>query len=137
MALNARLEQLEGNRRAERKVIEELVAYGSRWPTATCQSCHANPAAPGKIPSLDVAGWWAGERLTEILRADGDAARVRDEARRLVEKNPQDVAARLRLAYSLRAAGDTAAAESALRELSWAQFPDRKRIAPSDLIVFP
>lgn len=137
MATHLRLEQLEGNRKAERERATELLAYGSRWPTATCQSCHADPKQPGKLTHLNLADWWVGQRYEEILRRDGDAARVERDARAELARRPTDDAARVRLAFALRAQGRAEEAREVFASLPWTEAPGREVVKPIDILIFP
>lgn len=137
LQLWARLEQLEGRRPAERVYVEKLVNFAAAWPSANCQSCHANPQKYGtEVTTIDMQHWWVGDRFAAILKADGDAVRVREEAAARLKTNPNDAAARLRLAYALRALDQQAASTAELRTLPWTQWPDRER-TPLRFGVFP
>jgi len=137
MSLEARLAQLEGDRKLERQEFTRLVGYASRWASETCQSCHANPKQPGKMTHLNLERWWGAERLAEIYRRDGDAAKVRDLADRELAAKPDDDFARVRLALAWKALGDEAKARETLRRLPWTEYPDRELVKPVDLIMFP
>jgi hypothetical protein len=137
LSIRTRLEQLEGNAEAERGHVEEFVEYAGRWSSPTCMGCHENEKRQGEIPLLDVRNWWVGDRYVALLKGAGDAARVREAAESRLKERPTDDAARLRLAYALRALGDEDAATAAFRELDWVDFPDREPLKPRDIFTFP
>lgn len=133
-----RLEQHEGNARAERVWAEKLVNFAAGWDDPTCRTCHDNPKThPGEVSTLDLSGWWVGERYVKLLQSSNDAARETELAREILKKNPKDAPARLRLAYALRAGGNEAGAETELRSFPWAKFADRKEKKPLRFGVFP
>lgn len=134
----ARLEQMTGNITAERKQIENLVSLVAEWPTAGCQTCHGNPRKYNDdVTTLDLGRVWFLDRYTVLMRQQGDAAKVGNEARATLAKNPNDPAARLRLALSQRALQDDKASETSLRTLSWIEFPDREKKTPLRLATYP
>jgi hypothetical protein len=137
LSIRARLEQMEGNRQAERGHVEEFVDYAGRWTSPTCMGCHENEQRQGEIPLLDMRNWWVGDRYVALLKQAGDAAQVRDAAATRLKDRPTDDAARLRLAYALRALGDEESATAAFRELDWVEFADREPIKPKDIFTFP
>jgi Tfp pilus assembly protein PilF len=138
LQLRARLEQLEGKDRPERAYVAKLVDFAGRWPSETCQSCHSDEKKYGNaVTTLDVANWWVGQRFTDLLKQHGDAPTVRTRAEKVLAANPNDVAARLRIAYALRAEGQPAKAEQMLRSLPWAAFPDREFKTPPRVATFP
>jgi hypothetical protein len=141
LQLYARLEQLSGNKAAERIYVAKLVDFAGLWASDTCQGCHANLNKYGEqVTTLDVSNWWVGERFTALLQESGDAAKVRAAAEKRLAANPKDDAARLRIAYALRAEGGTVnrtKAETQLRALPWAEFPDREKRPPLRLATFP
>jgi hypothetical protein len=138
LQLYARLEQLTGNHARERAYVAKLVDFVGQWGESQCQACHADPKKFGTaVTTLDVSHWWAGERLSRLLAQHGDAAKVLADARQRMAANPADGAARLRAAFALRALGRDAEAESLLRHLEWAEFPDRERRAPMQFAPFP
>lgn len=137
LAIRARLEQLDGTPVTERAQVDQLMAYVGRWASPTCMACHANEKQPGETASLDVNNWWGAQRYVALMKTMGDAPAVRDQARARLQTHPDDEAAKLRLAFALRAMGDEAGAIQGLREISWAEFPDREKVAPKDIIIFP
>jgi hypothetical protein len=138
LALIAGIAQQEGDRKTERVYVAKLVDYVGSWKSETCQSCHENPEKYGDdVTSLDVKNLWIGKRFSAILAADGDAARVGQEARQQLGKAPGDEAARLRLAYALRAEGKEEQSNMELRKLEWAAFADRPFKRPDNDITFP
>lgn len=137
-ALLARIAQLERKPAEELSHLDWMIAHQAKWATPACQQCHDNRERFGsEITSFPLATWWAGERYSEALTVTGRAARVAAAAARRLDAAPDDVDARLRLAYARRALGEQAEAERLLRALPWAAFPDRPYREPRDLIVFP
>lgn len=137
LELWARLHQLDGQRHDERAYVTKLVDFAATWPSKNCQSCHANPKKYGdEVTTVDMQNWWVGDRFTALLKADGDAVKVRDAAAARLKTDPADASARLRLVYALRALDDRAASTAELRSIPWTQWPDRER-TPLRVGVFP
>lgn len=90
-----------------------------------------------EVTSFPLTKWWAGERYRAVIKALGQAERVRDEAAAELQSSPDDVHARLRLAFALRALGDEPGLERVLWPLPEVAFPDRPYREPRDLITFP
>jgi len=141
LELSARVEQFDEDPKAERTYITQLVDFAGDWGTPTCQTCHADPKKFGdKTTTLDIAHWWVGARYTALLKQQGDETATRQAAEKALKENPADNAARLRLAYALRAEkGDAAEpeVEALLRALPWAEFPDREKRPPLQFSTFP
>lgn len=136
--LSQKLEQMDNNPKAERVFADKMVTFVAAWPTEGCQSCHANPKKYGKdVTTLDLKNIWFGERYSALLKIMGDAAAVRDEAQKSLAKNANDEAARIKLAYALRALGDAAGSEQELRKIPWSQWPDREVKTPMRFGQFP
>jgi len=137
-ALLARIAQLERKPSEELTHLDWMIAHQAKWATPACQQCHDDRERYGaEVTSFPLTTWWAGERYSEALRSTGRAQRVAAAAARRLEIVPEDVEARLRLAYARRALGASAEMETLLRALPWAAFPDRDYKAPRDLIQFP
>jgi tetratricopeptide (TPR) repeat protein len=137
LAVSARLARLTGDAVSERKHLTELVQYPGMWAMLSCQTCHANPADPKRLPLLDVRDWWPGVRYGALLRQSGEAESVRDQLRERLRKYPNDNGARLRLAYVLRALGKQAEADDTLRYFPWAKFPERTGVEPVRIGAYP
>ena len=128
LQLWARLEQMEKRPAAERIYVAKLVDFAGTWSGANCQMCHANSKKFGKeTTTFDAQNWWVGDRYVELLKADGDAVKIRDAAAEQLKKTPNDASARLRLAYALRALGEADKSREELRAIPWTQWPDRVR----------
>lgn len=137
-ALMARIAQLEQKPNEEQPHLEWMLTHQAEWASSRCQQCHDNREQYGDaITSFPLTEWWVGERYTAVLRDTGRAGDVGRLARQTLAAAPDDVNARLRLAYAQRALGETADSEQTLRALPWAAFPDRPYLAPRDLIQFP
>jgi hypothetical protein len=127
-----------GKRADEARYLRELVEYPASWPSGLCQGCHANPDAPRETPLLDLRGWWPIERYVALLRSGkGAAAEEAKEARAVLEFNPDDRAAQLRLHCALRALGRDKEAEALLRRVPWLKFDARTGVAPIEIRAFP
>lgn len=136
--LSQKLEQMDNNPKAERVYADKMVTFVAAWPSEGCQSCHANPRKYGKdVTSLDLNNIWFGQRYSALLKTMGDATAVRDEAEKRLQQNPKDEAARIKLAYALRALDDVAGSERELRKIPWSQWPDREVKAPMRFGQFP
>ena len=136
--MKANLARMEGDRKSERLYLTKLVDYVGEWRSDTCQSCHENPTKYGDdVTSLDVGHLWIGQRLSALLRADGDAAAFRRDAEVVLARDNGDDAARLKRAYALRAEGREAEATGELRRIDWAAFPDRPYREPDNKVTFP
>jgi hypothetical protein len=136
--LSQKLEQMDNNPKAERAYAEKMVTFVAAWPSEGCQSCHANPKKYGKqVTTLDLKNIWFGERYSTLLKIMGDAAKVRDEAEKSLQKNPHDEVARIKLSYALRALDDAAGSERELRKIPWSQWPDREIKTPMRFGQFP
>lgn len=133
----ARLEQLEGDREAERRHIDKLVDHLHHWPRPICQSCHATLSEPGKLVHLDLEGMWFGARFVELMRERGDAEAIRSDSASRIAKRPRDDRARIRLAYALRALGREEEALAQFRAIPWAEAPDRPASKPRMITPFP
>ncbi len=136
-ALHARMAQMRGDAVAERHAIETIVDELQFWPNARCQTCHDDRRRPGTVTQLDVRGRWFVTRYAEILRRDGDAARVRAEAERALAVDPKDNAARLQLAFALMAQGDAAGADARIAEIPWAEAPGREPMPARMVMPYP
>ncbi len=136
--LSQKLEQMDNNPKAERVYADKMVTFVAAWPSEGCQSCHANPRKYGKdVTTLDLKNIWFGERYSTLLKVMGDAATVRDEAKKTLEKNNADEVARIKLAYAMRALGDDAGSEQELRKIPWSQWDDREVKTPMRFGQFP
>jgi hypothetical protein len=78
-----------------------------------------------------------GERFDALLAKHGVTEKALAAARSRLAAHQRDDAARLRVAYCLRAMGKAAEAESTPREIAWGAFPDRERRAPMPFAPFP
>lgn len=137
-ALLARIAQLERRPAEELTHLDWMIEHQARWATPACQQCHDDQARYGaEVTSFPLTTWWAGERYSEALRTSGRAARVARDAQRRLDAMPENVEARLRLAYAQRALGASDEMVRLLRELPWAAFSDRPYKAPRDLLQFP
>jgi Tfp pilus assembly protein PilF len=137
LAVSARLSRLTGDAVSERKYITELVQYPGMWAMPSCQTCHANPSDPKKLPLLDVRDWWPGVRYAALLKQSGEAESTRDQLRERLRKYPNDNGARLRLAYLQKALGKQAEADDTLRYFPWAKFPERTGVEPVGIAAYP
>ena len=138
LELRARLEQLDNHPAEERRYINQLIAFVSRWPTQSCQGCHARPSKFGDaITTLPLSDLWFADRYVKLMQKQGDAAVVLAQTQKALAKNPGDNSARLKLAYALRATGQEAKAIETLRMFPWAEFPDREKRTPLRLETFP
>lgn len=137
LAVSARLSRLTGDTVGERKYITELVQYPGMWAMPSCQTCHANPSDPKKVPLLDVRDWWPGIRYAALLKQSGEAESTRDQLRERLRKYPNDNGARLRLSYLLKALGKQAEADDTLRYFPWAKFPERTGTEPVGIAAYP
>jgi len=137
LSLRARIAQLTGKPKEERAQIEALVEHLPYWPKETCQSCHGSLAEPKTMTSLPITNLWFGERFVEILKRDGDAARVKATSEAKLKADPKDDLARIRLGFALQALGQAEAADKTFRELSWAEFPGRELKKPRMMTTFP
>jgi hypothetical protein len=134
--LRARLAQFNGDKKAERVYITRLVNIAGEWEQPKCQVCHANPRKfEEQITTLDVSRWWVGERFAELVKPDAVAIEL--EAQQRLAQTPTDTSARLRLAYAQRAQGKAKEAEETLRQIPWAEFPDREKRQPLRFSQFP
>jgi len=136
-ALHARMAQLRGDAAAERHAVEIIVDELPSWPNARCQTCHDDRRRPGVTTQLDVRNRWFVDRYVELMRRDGDAARVRADAERALAVDPKDNHARLRLAYALLALGDAAGADARIAEIPWAQVPGREALPARMVMPYP
>lgn len=125
-ALRARLGQLEGRPDAERAAIERIVEELAHWPSADCQSCHNDPKAPLALPFLEIRNTWYGQRFVELLKAQGDAGRVRLRAEQRLLSQPDDIKARIVLGYVCLAEGRPDEAERYWAEIPWLALSDRQ-----------
>lgn len=133
----ARLEQLEGDRGAERRHIDKLVDHLHHWPRPICQSCHATLAEPERLVHLDLASVWFGDRFVELMREQGDAEEIRSKSAARLVKRPRDDQARIRLAYALRALGREEEALVHFRAIPWAEIPGQPANKPRMITPFP
>ena len=136
--LYLKLEQLEGNTKAEAKWAGKLVEFVAGWDGANCQSCHANPRAHGKeTTQFDLNHWWVGERYVQLIKASGEAGEIEKAARLALQKDAKDEAALIKLGYALRAQNQGEASEKTLRQIPWSRWSDRELKKPLRLGQFP
>jgi tetratricopeptide (TPR) repeat protein len=133
----ARLDQLEGDREAERRHIDKLVDHLHHWPRPICQSCHATLSEPEKLVHLDLSGVWFGVRFAELMREQGDAEEIRSNSASRLAKRPRDDQARIRLAYALRALGREEEALVHFRAIPWAEIAGQPANKPRMITPFP
>ncbi len=136
--LQLKIAQLRGDAPTEQKWAGKLVEFVGHWDSATCQSCHANPKVSGKdVTSLDLDNWWVGAHYVELLKQSHSASTAVDEAQTALKADPKDESAKIKLAYALRAQGDSAGAQAKLREIPWTAWPDRPFKKPLRFATFP
>lgn len=136
LTLRAKLALFDGDAAAERGYIAKIVESTGDWSKPHCQACHANPRKFGEqVTTFDANRWWVGQRFTVLVQKDAET--IVSGARKRLAANPQDEAARLRLAYALRALNKTAEATQTLRELPWVEFEDREKRPPLRFTTFP
>lgn len=136
-SIRARIAQLEGNEQEEREYINKLVDHLYLWSKPICQSCHSNPADNKAIPQMPITNLWFGERYVELLRKQGDAKKIREEAEAKLKSSPGNEKARIQLAFALLALKNDAEAEKQFRMLPWAAFTDRDLRKPRMMTTFP
>jgi len=137
-SLMARIAQLEQKPAEEQTHLEWMIGHQAEWATPRCQQCHDNRERYGDVvTSFPLTDWWVAERYAAVLRETGRADDIGRLARQSLTASPDNVEARLRLAFAQRALGQDADSEQPLRALPWAAFPDRPYCTPRDLIQFP
>lgn len=136
-ALRARLGQLEGRPGEERAALERIVDELAHWPSADCQSCHDDPKAPGAIPLLDIRNAWYGRRFVALMKAQGDAGRVRQQAEQRLLGRPDDTDARIVLGYALLAGGRPHEAARCWAEIPWLALPGRQGAPVRMMFAWP
>ena len=137
-SLMARIAQLEQKPGEEQTHLEWMIGHQAEWSTPRCQQCHDNRERYGDVvTSFPLTDWWVAERYAAVLRETGRADDIGRLARQSLTASPDNVEARLRLAFAQRALGQNADSEQTLRALPWAAFPDRPYRTPRDLIQFP
>ncbi|MFO0938281.1 MAG: hypothetical protein U0798_17385 [Gemmataceae bacterium] len=137
LSIRARIAQLEGNEKAEREHVNQLIDHLYLWTKPVCQSCHSNMQDPKAMTEMPITNLWFGERFVELMRKQGDAEVVRKAAEAKLKNTPTDEKARIRLAFALKALNQDDEAEKQFRTLPWASFPDRTLKKPRMMTTFP
>ena len=136
-SVKARLAQLEGRVAEERIAIEKIMEELPHWPHKSCQACHDDPKHKEVLPKLDVRNFWFAQRFVELMRLQGDAHAVQQDASQRLANNPHDTDARLFLAHALQALGQQEHAQRLLQEIPWVAQPGDNGPTPRMMFAWP
>lgn len=136
-SVKARLAQLEGRVAEERIAIEKIMEELPHWPHKSCQACHDDPKHKEVLPKLDVRNFWFAQRFVELMRLQGDAHAVQQDASQKLANNPHDTDARLFLAHALQALGQQEHAQRLLQEIPWVAQPGDNGPTPRMMFAWP
>ena len=136
-AIKARIAQMNGDLKTERKFIEKMIEHLPSWSSDHCQSCHDNGKFKGKVTGLAINELWFGERYAELMQKQGDAQKVRASAEKALAKNPKDDLAIIQLGFALKAMGKVEEGKKTIERLPYAKADGRELPATRMLFAFP
>ena len=136
-AIKARIAQMKGDVKTERKFIEKMIEHLPSWSSDHCQSCHDNGKFKGKVTGLPVNELWFGERYSELMQLQGDAQKVKSLAQKALLKNPKDDLAIIQLGFALKALGKSEEGKKTIQQLPYAKADGRDLPATRMLFAFP
>lgn len=136
-ALRVRMAQLKGDKPTERVYLEKMIDHLPKWPGPGCQTCHDIASKPDAVTSLPLKTLWFAERYVEVLRESGDAESVRLESEAQLKRDPTDDLAKMRMAYALRALGETARGDAILDSIPYCESPNNPSPRPRMFFAFP
>jgi hypothetical protein len=136
-ALQARMAWLEGDAAAERVAVESVVHELQYWGARSCQGCHDDSKYPNQAPLLDVRQTWYAQRLTALMKQQGDATKVKEKAEASLASDPESVDDLLHLAYASMALGKEDEADAVFARIPWVKLPVREGGTPRMMTPYP